>query len=202
MVLFFLSVFYSILASGHPWGHYLIQIAPIMAVSAAYAVARLSNRLVPIMLIFLIIIGGTYAGWSRYQRLITGLQSQTDIYHGISYDLSRYLQTVQKVGETLFVGSRDILVYWLMGSYPVTPIAGFPSLLVRAHEILQPIYGPAVSTESLLEEIFGKKPTRVILSKNELNQNSPFANYVIRKIAAEYQLENIIEDRFIFRRKT
>ena len=149
----------------------------------------------------MIIIGATLASLPHYHRLITDSLAGKQLYKGASFQLADYLKSIQQPGETLFMASEDILVYWLMDAHPVTPVAGFPYLIVRAEELLSPIYGPLATTESLLEEIFAKQPTRIILREKTLQQDFTDIQILHNELEKHYRLEQLVADRFIYRRK-
>ncbi len=198
---FILALYFGIISSAHPWGHYLIQIAPFVALGAGLTLSLSRQRILSIVLVIVIIFGATLASLPHYHRLITDSLAGKQLYKGASFQLADYLKSIQQPGETLFMASEDILVYWLMDTHPVTPVAGFPYLLVRAEELLRPIYGPRVTTESLLEDIFAQQPTRIILRENTLQQDFRDNQILHNEIEERYRLEQIVADRFIYRRK-
>lgn len=198
---FIFALCFGIVSSAHPWGHYLIQIAPFVALGAGYTVSLSRQRNISIVLVIMIIFGATLASLPHYHRLITDSLAGKQLYKGPSFQLADYLKSTQQPGDTLFMASEDILVYWLMDTHPVTPVAGFPYLLVRAEKLLRPIYGPGVTTESLLEDIFAQQPTRIILREKTLQKDFHDIQILHNEIEEHYQLEQIVADRFIYRRK-
>ena len=85
-----------------------------------------------------------------------------EIYYGENFELARYLENVALPGETLFV-TNDILLYWLMDMYPPTPIAAFPAHFWEESSILKPLFGPAMTTEAALRDVFARQPSRIVL---------------------------------------
>jgi len=205
MILVFLAAtLLSILSSGYPWGHYLLQLAPFFAIGAGLVVSTAILNLKRSWLV--VIIGATVIGFTAdnvgvYRVMLMSHAKDGEVYRGVNFELARYLRNVSEPEDTLFT-TDDILLYWLMDTYPVVPVAAFPANLWMEQAVLKPLYGPAATTEAVLEEIVSRQPTRIILpegrvgSRGDIDTRQAFP----RELLDDYHLERVVAGRLIYRR--
>ncbi len=92
---FILALYFGIISSAHPWGHYLIQIAPFVALGAGLTLSLSRQRILSIVLVIVIIFGATLASLPHYHRLITDSLAGKQLYKGASFQLADYLKSIQ-----------------------------------------------------------------------------------------------------------
>jgi hypothetical protein len=213
------AISYSILASGHPWPHYLIQLAPLFALgvgggiflfwSSSVALGLVSALAMLYMAQFLAVkpAGKPDAGnrhvrveWPTYQRFVGRLFDGVDPYYGPVFDVANHLKQIAKPGETFFF-DEDVLAYWLLHTSPVVPIAGSPSIICFANTALVPVFGPGMTTRALLEKILSRTPDRVVLKQTGF-VCPVFDDDVRNCLLKDYEVEDDRFDRMVFRRKT
>jgi hypothetical protein len=99
----------------------------------------------------------TVAEWGALaQRLWRG----EPLSYGIEYDIADYIRDQRIENFSLFM-TRNHLVYWLLGRYPLTRLATHPSSLSKPfiRRYLEP---DSQTTEDALRSVFGRKPTFVV----------------------------------------
>jgi 4-amino-4-deoxy-L-arabinose transferase-like glycosyltransferase len=199
LVIFCTTVCFSILLSGHAWGHYLIQAAPFFAIGVAAlpGMIRLSRTVVAAVIISILLFSAVTV-WPTYGELIGRWRSGASLYTGETFALAEYLQLSENGDKTYFF-SGDILPYWILNRSPIIPIAAFPHNILRVDEIVRPLYGRDYDTERLIGELFAKCPTIVVT-----REGSPFLEFwpsFSEKLEAHYTLTDRFRNWLIFRRK-
>jgi 4-amino-4-deoxy-L-arabinose transferase-like glycosyltransferase len=199
LLIFCAAVCFSILLSGHAWGHYLIQIAPFFAIGAAalLGILRLSRTVVAAVCISVLLFA-TVTVWPKYSELVGTWRSGASLYTGKTFALAEYLQLSENGDETYFF-SDDILPYWILGRRPIIPIAAFPQNILRVDEIVRPLYGRDYDMKRLTEELFAKCP-KIVVTK----EGSAFEEYdptFSQMLEEYYTLADRFRSRLIYRRK-
>jgi len=204
VLVFVFSTAFSIVSSGHAWGHYLIQVAPFFAIGAGILLStvlpRMETRPV-VILIFVLVVGITVSRGGFYKTLLETRARDGEIYQGVNFELARYLRTVSRPGDSLFL-TDEILLYWLMDTYPLVPVAAFPANLWMEQAILKPLYGPGMTTYEILQEIVSRKPTRIILMQGRVGSTvaRDGSRFFPQELLKGYYLESIVAGRLIYRR--
>jgi hypothetical protein len=199
LVIFCTTVCFSILLSGHAWGHYLIQAAPFFAigVSALPGMLRLPRTVVAAVIISILLFGAVTV-WPKYGELVGTWRSGASLYTGETFALAEYLQLSENGDETYFF-SYDILPYWTLNRRPILPIAAFPQNILRVDEIVRPLYGRDYDAERLVAELFAKRPKIVVTA-----EDSAFKEYTStfsKELEAHYALTDRFRNWLIYRRK-
>ena len=196
--IFAVAIMISILASRFPWPHYLIQLAPMFAAAFGFTIYLIGSRIVRMLAIVgvLALIISTIPSLSTYRSVVENVIEGTPLYWGDSIEVAKFLQKVSAPEDTIFVGQHDILIYWLLKTYPVTPVAAFPANLFREGAILKPLYGDRMTTDIMLETVLVRLPTRIVLTRAE--RDRPFSSFQVA-LQTRYYLENEVSGRLIFR---
>jgi 4-amino-4-deoxy-L-arabinose transferase-like glycosyltransferase len=204
------AVIASILASRHPWPHYLIQFAPFAAIGCGAVVSRFDSRADARRIVTLWLLSvSALTLYPAYGRLIHDVSTRQSLYHGRSFELASYMKDVSDSRDTIFL-EEDILLYWLLHKYPVHPVAAFPLSIWKEMGVIEPLYGLGTQTETILGQILERTPTHMVLSKHAVGvpfpqgrHSSKFTDIAAFReaISIHYKLEKEYEDRLIFRRK-
>jgi 4-amino-4-deoxy-L-arabinose transferase-like glycosyltransferase len=204
LLVFAVAIWVSMIASGQVWEHHLIQIAPFFAVGAGLVVSTLPGAQRPhvaIAFVCALAIAFTVTRLQFYRALARACVHHEDVYTGDIFEIAKYLRHIAKPGDTLFV-TNDILLYWLMDTYPLTPVSAFPANLWE-DAILTPLYGPTMTTEAALRQVVSRQPTRIVLPRP--GSALPIAGDPRRVFPQEllegYYLENTVAGRLIYRRR-
>jgi hypothetical protein len=204
---FAIAILISILASRHPMPHYLIQLAPIFAVALGFTIYLIRSSIVRMLAIVgsFVLIMSTVPSFSTYRSVVKNLIEGTSLYEGNLIEVATFLKRVSAPEDTIFLSS-DILIYWLLKTYPVTPVAAVPANLFHEKTMLKPLYGDKMTTEIMLETVLSRLPTRIVLLKAERDKDSsPFRvawltrHYLENALQTRYYLENEVSGRLIFR---
>jgi len=215
IALFSATLLISMLASPYEFPHYLIQVAPTFAISYGLAVSLLMDAVQHLVMLstLLLIIGsislhsyGSYAGELLRLRMPYHCGRAWLSRFGVNpagdpsiFEVAKVINKKSAPGDTIFV-SDDTLLYWLTGEYPVVPIAAFSANIFDKRGILKPLYGDKTTPDSVLEAIFSKSPTRIVLIDGAADAR--YVNNTIFRshLDSEYHLEERVGDRLIFRR--
>lgn len=189
----------STLASPYPWGHYLIQAVPVFAISYSFLLSVLGPMTYPMALVTYVIAVFCISPQSSRQYLMELLNMHAFPYHGDTIQLANYIRKVSAPSDTILV-SEDILLYWLTDKFPVVPVAAFPiNIVFNEQRVLKPLYGQSATTESVLETIFSKSPTWIVLIDGGADavflDNPTFRSH----LGTQYHLETRVVGRLIFK---
>jgi len=205
VLLFSAATLYSILSSGFVWAHHLIQLAPFFAIGLGLVLARLpvlGRPVVAGLAIAALATGFSLSKRAFYADLVESARGNRPVYTGETFDVARYLQSIVKPGDTLFV-THDTLLYWLMGDYPPIPVAAFPWNLWQEDTILKPLYGPEMTTEAAFDQIAAKAPTWIVVPTPErlTGFDGEPGHTVPQRILDDYSLQGTVSARLIYRRE-
>lgn len=156
------------LASRQPYGHYLIQIMPVWAICFAYVLsdARVLKGWTSMLTFGIAGLAAVALVFPSYSAFAGRMTAGKAWYAGPNFALAKEIGPQIGAEDTIFV-SRHILLYWLLGKTPPTPIAAFPSNMFREEEIVKPLYGSTATTEKLLADVMDRCPYVVVLSGDD-----------------------------------
>ena len=201
------SVLLSILGSGHRWGHYLIQVAPFVAIGAAQLFPSRPRCKTSMAIASTIVVALLFSGMlqleivDRYRELAERRRSGMDLREGDSFIVADYLMKNGIEGYTLF-SMDNALVYRLTGKKPLTPISSFPSNITKEAQIIKPLYGDGATAVGEVEKIFRQHPDYVLVSKKSYSRGrGELLELVAPEVRENYFLEAHSGDYLLFRRR-
>jgi 4-amino-4-deoxy-L-arabinose transferase-like glycosyltransferase len=202
LVVFLSGTEISILRSGAAYPHYLIQLLPFVALTAAAflnACSRGYSRW-PVSGISVVALGlSMLASVSEYRKLASRLMKGQLINNDAAYEVAAYLKQANASGESMYV-MTDHIVYWLTNSKPMSKETTHPSAISKQY-LLNILVGPDATTETELAKILARKPRFIVKERNVwyLREN-PAARFLLEEtLKRHYELVKQIHDSQQFR---
>lgn len=170
--LFYASIAFSIIKTGATLDHYLIQIAPFLALAIGLNLQitqpNKTYRKTAIFLCFSIIIFGitkeySPLGSNGYPNLLGKITHQESIWEGNSFAMANYLKAQADPPTTLFILGTH-LVHWHTHTLPLSKCSTHPSNIFR--ESLLPFCGMNEQDNTPLSEIqyiLQQKPSYLLI---------------------------------------
>ncbi len=181
--------------------NYMIQLVPFAALFGASLVDRWPRY----ARLSILVVAGVAAMVSvrpvvdEYATIGHRLMAHEDLRLGAEYEIAAYLKQEGATGRPVYL-MKDHIVYWFLGSFPLTRLTTHPSNIGRP-ALVSTVAGKGASTEGELRKVFEKKPEYVVKT-DSIEYLSEGATRMLEGILAdEYVLVKEIEGRQIFRRK-
>jgi hypothetical protein len=191
------AAFLSILSSGRPWGHYLLQIAPFFCIGLGFLVARLRRRLAGWVIACLaLLIATSLPSPDAYARIIGRWAAGESPYEGSAFAVADYLDSVAAPQDSLFV-TEDALLYWLTHRYPPIPVAAYPGNL-WGEKVLKTLYGPQATPAAAMQEVLCHAPIRIVVTAKQVQDGLP--EPLKSALERDYLREAEVAWRVVFRR--
>jgi hypothetical protein len=205
-VVFLVGAMMSVVVTGPPYGHYLVQIVPWFAVLLGFAIASARTRTLRWSLagsVAAVLVAVAVADTrASYGVLLTRIEQGKSLAYGPAYAVADYLQAEGAGGRSLYLMS-DQLVYWLVGAYPPTRLSTHPSVLTKP-DIIAVIDGPDATPESEMRKIIDARPDFIVKlpSVPYLSDWPEVARLLEEALARDYVLATTIEGRQVYRYKS
>lgn len=168
LLIFSLSLIFSVSASGGAFSHYLIQLFPIVIIYSGFFLNKLNDFkianyfFIPMMIFFLIL--DSKDEMSQYKSLYSNIKNKVSINKGYGYWAEEQINKLKLCDYSLYAMSYHI-VYFLLDKNPPTRIVTHPSNLTKDF-IIKALYGEHATPQSELEKIIQKEPTIILKEKN------------------------------------
>ncbi len=168
LLVFSLSLIFSVLATGGAFKHYLIQLSPIVVIYSGFFLNKLNDfrfanyLFIPMMVLFLILDSEDEI--SQYKSIYSDLKNQVPVNNGYGYWAEEEINKLNLCNYSLYAMSYHI-VYFLLDKKPPTPIVTHPSNLTKDF-VIKALYGEQASPQSELEKIIQKEPTIILKQKS------------------------------------
>lgn len=192
----------SVLATRAPHGHYLIQVVPPLAVFAGIAwqkTARRSFRLVFLLLILVTSIVPLGDIAREYGKLIARAANGERLASGRAYRIAELLEAENARDKRVYL-MTDHIVYWMLGTKPLAPIATHPSNIAK-EGLLTFLEGHDATTEEVLAKLLATRPDYIVKDAETLwlADTPAAASLLAGRLAKDYERIAIIENVEIFR---
>ena len=195
----------SVVMTGPPFGHYLVQLIPWFAIFLGVVIDSRSTKILrwlPVAGIGVVLVGVAIGSTQRsYELLLQRMERGKSLAYGTAYEIADYLQTEDESGGSLYMAS-DHLVYWLLGAYPPTRLSTHPSNIAKP-ELVAVIEGPNATPESEMRKIVQQRPDFIVKPQSVwyLSGLPEVVRFLEESIARDYTLKTVIEGRQIYQRK-
>ncbi|HYW17903.1 MAG TPA: glycosyltransferase family 39 protein [Nodularia sp. (in: cyanobacteria)] len=157
---------WSILNSGAAHSHYMIQLAPFLAVVLASWFQKILNLNLKVGY-FILIVGLILTALptlNEYKTVGSRLVAQQSMFYGKEYELAQYLS--QEGGRNITVYMMDYhLVYWLLDIKPPIKIVTHPSNISKEY-LLRVVESPTANTTQELLKVLEQKPEFIVKKEN------------------------------------
>ncbi len=204
LIVFLCGTAISILKSGAVQWHYLIQLVPFMALTAAaflnFCWSGHSRWLVSGVVLLAVLISMQSLA-PEYKNLVSRILAGQVITHGDAYEIAAFLKQDDASGKPVYM-MTDHIVYWLIDSKPLSKSTTHPSNITKEY-LLNILVGPGASTETELTKILAKKPVFIVTKKNIWYlRNRPSARSLLEEtLRTQYELVKEIQETQIYRRR-
>lgn len=204
LLLFFAGTALSILKSGEAHEHYLIQLTPLVALGAAWALTDLEQgrrrRLVAGGVAVSLLCASVPIA-QEYGLLLQRARQQQPLKHGVSYALADYLTPIKAPDESLYMMS-DHLVYWLLDSPPPRLSVMHPSTITREY-LLPFIPGAELSTAAEMQALLAQQPDWIVKPETVryLRESPAAVQQLQTALATDYTLVAAPYGRQIYHRR-
>jgi hypothetical protein len=204
LLVFLLGSAVSVFLIGPGYAHYLVQLIPCFAIFTAFALTfqptakrRLAIELGA--LLFIVVSSSLFVS-NAYYSLAQRVKENKSLSFGSEYEIARYLRQENPDRAPVFL-LDDIIVYWLIGQYPITRLAAHPSNITRQW-MVSAVEGHNASPESEMRRILSREPAFIIKTKRVwyLEGKEP-AKLLTDTLDRNYVLTNVIDEREIYRLK-
>ncbi len=205
VVLFFLVTSYvSAAASGAAHEHYLLQVLPFAALTAAMFLdwaAGTRGRPVLIAAVVLSLIVPAQTVFNAYKPVVARAMAGKPLVYGPIYDLVDYLRK-NNPGNAPIYFMAGHLAQWFLAQPPLSRVSIHPSSVGREYE-LKAAYGPSATVESELAGILDQNPAFIIKPARLtfLNGHRKALTMFSERLLMDYELVHVIGDFLIYRRQ-
>jgi hypothetical protein len=195
----------SVVVTGPPYGHYLVQIVPWFAVCLGFAIASVriatARRLLAAGIGAALIAAAVEQTRASYDLLLQRIEQGKSLAYGPAYEIADYVRTAGAGRSSLYMMS-DHLAYWLLGAYPPTRLSTHPSVLTKP-DIITAIEGPHATPDTELGKILAARPEFVVKppSADYLSGWPEVARALEKALARDYVLDTVIAGRQVYRHK-
>ena len=199
--IFFLGTVISIIKSGAAFYHYLIQLVPFFALTAAvfWHILMARNRffLTTLAIAFFSAVSLQLI-FVQYQIIGDRLLAGQPLTYGAGYEIANYLERENPTKEPVYLMS-DHIVYWFTDLKPLSKSTTHPSNISREY-LLKILVGSDASTETELAGILAQKPKFIIKKRDfsYIEEDTPARLLLEETLATQYQLvkEIPVEETF------
>ncbi|MGB3789459.1 MAG: hypothetical protein WA949_15725, partial [Phormidesmis sp.] len=141
VIVFLLTVLFSILSSGSGHSHYLFQIVPFLVIlSGVFADTVISRGRRAIALLSLILCLGLYPVFKQYAVVLPRALTGSPLDQSPARQIADYF-TDNGLADRSIYFMRQHIVHWYLGTYPLIPSIAHPSTIGKDY-LLQALYGP------------------------------------------------------------
>jgi len=201
---FFISILYSIIASGSSHEHYLIQIIPVMAILSAVAINYLITSKTKLFIVLILFFGFLpYSSiFNEYKFFIDRVVKNQKLEFGPQYKISKFISEMNPKKEPIYL-MTDHIIYWFMNMKPPSKVTLHPSNISRDY-MVKIIKGRKSSSKSELIEILTLKPLFIVKNKDVwyLKDNIELSQILEKNLSKNYTKIKTIEGRNIYKRKS
>jgi hypothetical protein len=204
LLLFIFSTLISILKGGAAYEHYLIQLVPFMALSAAvFLNASYPGKAgwpITATLLF-VIVTSMLSVFPEYEKVASRFLSGKSVTYGVQYEIAAFLKQQNAARKPIYM-MTDNIVYWLLDENPMSRSTTHPSNIAKEF-LLNPLVGPGTTTEMELARLLAKNPRFIVTEKDIWYlRNKPDAQLLLEaNLKLHYELVKQIGGRNIFCRK-
>ena len=161
VVVFILTIQFSILGSGSAYSHYLLQIVPFLAIfSGVFVDGVVSQSRRAIALIILIFCLGTYPVLEQYAVILPRALTGSPLDQSPTKKIADYFIN-NDLEDRSICFLRAHLAHWYLGTYPITPSITHPSTIGKDY-LLQALYGPKWSSPLEMKRLLALQPEFIV----------------------------------------
>ena len=203
--IFFLSVLWSILATGRVHFHYLIQIAPLLSLVAGVLISHMLTKQWRYIVLALMVSGLIFPlkpVFTEYTAVADRMSAGIPLKQGTAYQIARFLEKENPNRAPVYL-LDDHIVYWLTHTKPLTKSTTHPSNISKEY-LLEIISGPGATALSEMAKVLGQKPLFIVKSKTNtwyLEYIPQARNLLVSELAENYLEVASFSDRVIYRRR-
>ncbi|HEX5127076.1 MAG TPA: glycosyltransferase family 39 protein [Rhodocyclaceae bacterium] len=207
LMTYFASTALSILFSGGAFQHYLIQVAPFMAMFAAAVLVPAFEQLQSPMkrrawgaIACIIVIASLIPALMGYKSIVYHAVTHETLRDSPEYAIADYLRQHTRPGDGIYMMS-DHIVYWFLGMPPIDKAVTHPSNIAKEY-LLKHMPGEQTTTALALTDLLSKAPRYIVKPDkfNYMNAHPDALDVLYDELASSYVLETRISGRQIYRR--
>ena len=189
LIVVFATTLATAIVTGHGHSHYLLQVAPFLAIFAGIPLTARAWPKPALTLCAVAFLGATVLAFRpvvlEAGGLIDRIERNEALVYGDAVDAAAFIRTLGLQDDASLFAMSDHIVYWMLDKTPPTRAATHPSNIFKP-AILAAVYGASSSPASELAKIFASRPTLVLKRQN---------TWYMRDFAAERaQLERYLQD--------
>ena len=189
VIVFILTIQFSILVGGSGHSHYLIQLVPFFAMLSGVfveTVVRQSRR--AFTLVVLLLCLGAFPVFRQYALLTHSLGTGAAMDRSPARAIADYLLDHGLADRSIYMMNGHI-AYWYLGTYPLTRSTTHPSTIGKDY-LLQILYGPSWSSDREMRRLLDLKPKIIV------KENAPF--YLENQPKTAEVLETALNQNYTF----
>jgi 4-amino-4-deoxy-L-arabinose transferase-like glycosyltransferase len=205
LVVFLVSILWSILVSGAAHGHYLIQLIPVMAIFAGAGIdwALVSRARVPVLAVVVLgLILPLQPVFAQYRLVWERLSAGEPLRYGSAYEIAEWMRQENPRGEPVYL-MTDHIAYWFTDSAPMTKATTHPSNISKAF-ILEAIGGVGATPKTEMLRVLSASPLFVVKKRYTpyLDDAPEAAQLLDQALLEDYDRVASVRGRQIYRRRT
>jgi 4-amino-4-deoxy-L-arabinose transferase-like glycosyltransferase len=168
--LFLVGAHLAVLVTGEFRSHYLIQVAPFMALFAGIGLSELLRAgpvrgvlgygLAAVLIVTLLVALRPVA--AEYGVMAAHARRGEPLAYGPAYDIVRYLDAAGDTAEPAYL-MTDHIAYWLRGEMPLTLVTTHPSMVTKPELVAAFLDRPATA-EGELADVLALRPGTIVLT--------------------------------------
>lgn len=197
----FIVTLFSIVETGRPYYHYLLQLIPFMVFPAAVCLVRFEEgrrRVLALLLLILGIVSPLQGLVGEAAPVFARLSEGESLHFDRGYRLAAYLKQKQVRDRYVFL-MQETIVYWLVG-------AKLPTKYVQVSNIARDYLIKAVDGEDRgsleeLDKIFEKQPLYVVIGRQQRFFTRRQKRRLREKLTRSYQYKRRFRGLAVYQRK-
>jgi len=121
IIIFYLTIFFSIIIGARAYPHYLILLIPICSIFVAYLFMHIKQNVYFFRLYFFSILICLPVSLIQYDKIIKNFKVNNTFYNGPGFEIASHASSIKDSKDTIYIYPRHI-AYWFLKKYPPTDI--------------------------------------------------------------------------------
>ncbi len=121
IIIFYLTIFFSIIIGARAFSHYLILLIPICSIFVAYLFMHIKQNVYFFRLYFFSILICLPVSLIQYDKIIKNFKVNNTFYNGPGFEIASHASSIKDSKDTIYIYPKHI-AYWFLKKYPPTDI--------------------------------------------------------------------------------
>ena len=198
IIIFFITIFFSIILGGRSSPHYLILINSICSLFVAFVFINIKQNFYCIRIYLLSLLMCFFVSLFQYIEIIKNYKINQTFYNGLGFQIASYIKSKEKNNYNIYIYKNHI-AYWFLDKYPPTDIT-HPSDINK--EYLFVGWNKKNSNKKIeMKKIMNTRPTYLVLNNDIstfVKNFFPMSSIEYKETISNYTLDKKIDYMYIY----